>query len=97
MATVTGSSVSCHRDPKRLWLDLPLIACGECKQKIVKEYRVKREGINKGRIFCKCPDREVGYYFPHLINMVNLYRFCLMICLNSLFFVLIAVGGHRWM
>jgi len=25
---------------------------------------VKKEGINKGRIFYKCPDREVGYYFP---------------------------------
>ena len=64
MATVTGSSISHHRDPKRLWSDLPLIACGKCKQKIVKEYRVKKEGINKGRIFYKCPDREVGYYFP---------------------------------
>jgi hypothetical protein len=35
---------------------------GECKQKIVKEYRVKKEGSNKGRIFYKCPDREVGYF-----------------------------------
>ena len=61
---MTGSSVSHHRDPKRLRLDLPLIACDECKQKIVKEYRVKKGGINKGRIFYKCPDREVGYYFP---------------------------------
>jgi len=43
--------------------DLLLIACGECKQKIAKEYRVKKEKINKGRIFYKCLDREVGYYF----------------------------------
>ena len=64
MATVTGSSASHHRNPKRLRPDLPLIACGECKQKIVKEYRVKKEGINKGRIFYKCPDHEVGYYLP---------------------------------
>ena len=60
----TGSSVSHHRDPKRLQPDLSLIACGECKQKTVKEYRVKKEGINKDRIFYKCLDREVGYYFP---------------------------------
>ena len=58
----TGSSVSHHRDPKRLWPDLPLIACFECKQKIGMEYRVKKEGINKGHIFYKCPDREVGYF-----------------------------------
>jgi len=58
-----GSSVSRHRDPKRLWPDLPLIACGECKKKIVKDYRVKKDGINKGRIFYKCVNREVGYYF----------------------------------
>ena len=59
-----GSSLSHHRDPKRLRPDLPLIAFSECKQKIVKEYRVKKEEINKGRIFYKYPDREVGYYFP---------------------------------
>jgi len=64
MTTVTRSSVSHLRDPKRLRLYLSLIACGECKQKIVKEYRVKKEEINKDRIFYKCPDREVGYYFP---------------------------------
>jgi len=60
---MTGSSVSHHRDPKRLRLDLPLIACGEYKQKIVKEYQVKKERINKGRIFYKCPNCEVSYYF----------------------------------
>jgi len=60
----TRSSVSHHRDPKRLQPDLSLIACGECKQKIVKEYQVKKERINKSRIFYKCLYREVGYYFP---------------------------------
>ena len=64
MATVTESSVSHHRDPKRLRPDLPLITCSECKQNIVMEYRVKKEGINKSHIFYKCPDREVRYYFP---------------------------------
>jgi len=43
-----GSSVSHHQDPKRLWPDLPLIACGECKQKIVKEYRVKKRENQQG-------------------------------------------------
>jgi hypothetical protein len=50
MATASGSLVS-HRVPKRLRPDLPLIACGECKQKIVMEYRVRKEGPTKGRIF----------------------------------------------
>jgi len=62
MATVTGSSVSHHWDPKRLRPDLPLIACDECKQKIVKEYQVKKERSNKGCIFYKCLDRELGYF-----------------------------------
>jgi len=54
MATVTGSLISLSSpDPKRLRPDFPLITCGECKQKIVKEYRVKKEGINNGRIGSK--------------------------------------------
>ena len=44
MATVTGSSVSHHLDPKRLRPDLSLIACGKCKHKIMKEYQVKQRG-----------------------------------------------------
>jgi len=58
----TGFSVSHHQDPKRLRPDLSLIACSECKRKIVKEYRVKKERINKGRIFYKFPDRDMGYF-----------------------------------
>ena len=62
MATASGSSAS-HRVPKRLRPDLPLIACGKCcdETKIV-EYRVKKECPNKGRIFYKCPDRNVSYF-----------------------------------
>ena len=30
--------------------------------KIVMEYRVKKEGPNKDRIFYKCPDRNVSYF-----------------------------------
>ena len=61
MATASGSSVS-HGFPKRLRPDLPLILCGKCRDetKIVMEYRVKKEGPNKGRI--KCPDRNVSYF-----------------------------------
>ena len=42
----------------------PLIACGKCcdETKIMMEYRVKKEGPNKGRIFYKCPDRNVSYF-----------------------------------
>ena len=60
MATTSGSSAS-HRVPKRLRPDLPLIACGKC-EKIVMEYRVRKECPNKGRIFYKCPDRNVSYF-----------------------------------
>ena len=46
---------------KRLRPELPLIICGKCKQKIVMEYRVKRHGPNKGRVFYKCPDHNVSF------------------------------------
>ena len=26
------------------------------------EYKVSKEGVNKGRIFYKCPDRNVSYF-----------------------------------
>ena len=62
MATASRSSAS-HGFPKRLRPGLPLIACDKCcdETKIVVEYRVK-EGHNKGRIFYKCPDRNVSYF-----------------------------------
>ena len=60
MATASGSSAS-HRVPKRLRPDLPLTACGKCEEKIV-EYQVRKECPNKGRIFYKCPDRNVSYF-----------------------------------
>ena len=61
MSIDSGSSAS-HRVPKRLSPDLPLIACGKCEEKIVMEYRVRKECPNKGRIFYKCPDRNVSYF-----------------------------------
>jgi hypothetical protein len=61
MATVSGSSAS-HGVPKRLRLDLPLIACGKCGQKIVREYRVKKKGVNQGRIHYMS-GHEVSYFF----------------------------------
>jgi hypothetical protein len=61
MATASESS-SYHQVPKRLRLDLPIIACSECEQKIVTEYRVRKEYPNKGRIFYKCPNRNVSYF-----------------------------------
>ena len=61
MTTASGSSAS-HRVPKRLRPDLPLIACGKCEEKIVMEYRVRKECPNKGRILYKCPDRNVSYF-----------------------------------
>ena len=75
----TGSSVSHHWDPKRLRLDLPLIACGECKQKIVKEYRVKKR--ESTRVVYSTSVRTIRWVIisQHLINMVNLSWFCLML------------------
>jgi hypothetical protein len=61
MATAFGSLGS-HGVCKRLRPNLPLIPCGECKKKIVLEYRVK-ECPNKGRIFYMCLDRNVSYFF----------------------------------
>ena len=61
MATVTGSSVS-QRVQKRYRPELPLITCGKCGQKILMEYKVSKEGVNKGRIFYKCSDRNVSYF-----------------------------------
>ena len=63
MATASRSSAS-HGFPKRLRPGLPLIPCSKCRDetKIVMEYRVKKEGPNKGRIFYKCPDRNVSYF-----------------------------------
>ena len=61
MSTASGSLAS-HRVPKRLRPNLPLIACGKCEEKIVMEYRVRKECPNKGRIFYKCLDRNVSYF-----------------------------------
>ena len=59
MATASGSTAS-HGFPKRLRPGLPLILCGKCRDetKIVMEYRVKKEGPNKDRIFYKCPNQD---------------------------------------
>ena len=72
MATASGSSAS-HGFPKRLRPGLPLIPCGKCcdETKIVMKYQVKKEGPNKGRIFYKCPDRNMS----HFMIMVSLYLF----------------------
>ena len=61
MTTASGSSAS-HWVPKRLRPDLPLIVCGKCEEKIMMEYRVRKECPNKGCIFYKCPDRNVSYF-----------------------------------
>ena len=63
MAIASGSSAS-HGFPKRLRPGLPLIQSGKCRDemKIVMEYQVKKEGPNKGRIFYKCPDRNMSYF-----------------------------------
>ena len=72
MATVTGSSVS-QRVQKRYRLELPLITCGKCGQKIVMEYKVSKEGLNKGRIFNKCLDCNVSYFltFAYICAFFN--------------------------
>jgi len=61
MAAASDSSAS-HRVQKRMRLDLPFIAWGEYQRNIMKEYRVKKECPNKGRIFYKCLDRNLGYF-----------------------------------
>ena len=70
MATASGS-LGLHGVHKRLRPNLPLILCGECEKKIVLEYRVKKEGANKGRIFYMCPDRNVSCFF-----LSCLFMFC---------------------
>jgi hypothetical protein len=62
MATASGSLAS-HGVPKRLRSDLTLIVCGKCGKKTVREYKVKKKGVNQGHIFYTCPDHEVGYFF----------------------------------
>jgi len=71
MATVTGSSVS-QWVLKQYRPELPLITCGKCEKKIVMEYKVSKEGVNKGRIFYKCPDGNVNY-FRHLLIYVPIF------------------------
>ena len=62
MATTSGSS-ALHGVPKRLRPDIPLIACGKCGQKTVREYRVKKKGPNQSRIFYTRLDHEVSNFF----------------------------------
>ena len=71
MTTGTGSSAS-RSVAKRLRPELPLIIYGKCKQKIVMEYRVKRQGPNKGRVFYKCPDRDVSFLRIWLLWLIDL-------------------------
>ena len=66
MATASGSSAS-HGVPMLLRPDLPLIACGNCGQKTMREYRVKKKDPNQGCIFYTCPDREVSNFFYHVL------------------------------
>ena len=70
MATASGSSAS-HGVPKRLRPDLPLITCGKCEQKIVREYRVKKKGPNQGRIFYTCPNREVSNFLSYFVMVCS--------------------------
>ena len=74
MTTPSGSLAS-HGVHKRLRPDLPLIACGKCGQKTVREYRVKKKGPNQGLIFYTCPDHEVSNFFCHvLLWFVAIFR-----------------------
>ena len=70
MTIGTGSSAS-RSVAKRLRLELPLIICGKCKQKIVMEYWVKRQGPNKGHVFYKCPDRDVSFLRMWLLWLID--------------------------
>ncbi|CAN6270309.1 unnamed protein product [Urochloa humidicola] len=55
MAAASSSSAASRR--KRP--DLPLIACTDCKTRIVLELETKTdENGNRGRIFYKCPNRK---------------------------------------
>ena len=73
MATTSGSS-ALHGVPKRLRPDLPLIACGKCGQKIVREYRVKKKGPNQGGIFYKCLDHEVSNFLSCFAMVCSHFR-----------------------
>ena len=70
METASGSSAS-HGVPKRLRPDLPLIMCGKCGQKTVREYRVKKKSPNQGRIFYTCPGREVSYFLSCFVMVCS--------------------------
>ena len=70
MVTASGS-LALHGVPKRLRPDLPLIACGKCVQKNVREYRVKKKGPNQGRIFYTCLDREVSYFLSCFVMVCS--------------------------
>ena len=72
MSTAFGSSAS-HGVPKRLRSDLPLIACGKCGQKTVRDYRVKKKGSNQGRIFHMCPNHELSYFYHVLLWFVAIF------------------------
>jgi hypothetical protein len=73
MVTASGSS-GLHGVHKRLRPGLPLIPCGEYEKKIVLEYRVKKEGANKGRIFYTCPDRNVSCFLSCLFMFCSHFR-----------------------
>jgi hypothetical protein len=62
MAT-TSAWFASHGFSKRLRPGLLLIPSskGDDETKNMMEYRVKKEGPNKGRIFYKCPDCNVSY------------------------------------
>jgi uncharacterized protein Usg len=83
MATAFGSLAS-HGVPKRLRPDLPLITCGKCEQKIVREYRVKKKGLNQGHIFYMYPDHEVSNFF--VMFYYGLYPFFVMILIKFLIY-----------
>jgi len=53
--------------------DLPLIACGKCGQKIVREYRVKKKGPKQGRIFYTCSDREVSNFLSYFAMVCSYF------------------------
>jgi len=81
MTTVTGSLVS-QRVQKRYRLELLLITCGKCGQKIVMEYKVSKEGVNKGSIFYMCPDYNVSYFQTFAYICVYFFNdICLYMCI----------------
>jgi hypothetical protein len=73
MATASSSS-GLHGVHKRLRPDLPLIPCGECEKKIVLEYRVKKEGANKGRISYTCSDHNLSCFLSCLFMFCSHFR-----------------------